>query len=132
MSEIVASQGAAFLWEEAGTRPILTPEGFSDEQRAIAESAREFAEKEISPRIREIESRKVGLVPQLLRKAGELGLLMVDVPTEYGGLGLGKTTVMLVAERLAAVSGSFATALGAHTGIGTMPIVYFGTPSQKA
>jgi alkylation response protein AidB-like acyl-CoA dehydrogenase len=123
--------GAAFLWEPSGTREIMTPERFTDEQRQIGESAQEFSEREILPRMRDIESKKAGLVPQLLRQAGELGLLMVDVPEEYGGLGLDKTTSMLLAEKLAS-SGSFSVSLGAHTGIGTMPIVYFGTPEQKA
>ncbi len=125
------ASGASFLWEPAGTREIVAPERFTDEQRQIAAAGREFSEKEIVPRIREIESKKAGLIPQLLRKAGDLGLLMVDVPTEYGGLGLGVTTSMLLAEQFSQV-GSFSVSLGAHTGIGTMPIVYFGTPAQKA
>jgi alkylation response protein AidB-like acyl-CoA dehydrogenase len=122
--------GAGFLWEAAGTRRIMAPESFSEDQREIARSARKFSDSEISPRIAQIESKKSGLVPELLRKAGELGLLMVDIPPEYGGLGLDKTTSMLIAEEFA-VLGSFAVSLGAHTGIGTMPILYFGTASQK-
>jgi len=109
----------------------MAPEHFTDEQRQIANAGRDFSEKEILPRLKEIESKKPGLIPELLRTAGELGLLMVDVPTEYGGLGLNKTTSMLLAEQFSHV-GSFSVSLGAHTGIGTMPIVYFGTPSQKA
>jgi alkylation response protein AidB-like acyl-CoA dehydrogenase len=131
MSEIKAAQGAAFLWEPTGSRPIMTPERFTDEQRAIGASGQEFSEREILPRMRDIESKKAGLVPELLRKAGELGLLEVDVPTDHGGLGLDKTSSMLLAEKLA-TSGSFSVSLGAHTGIGTMPIVYFGSPAQKA
>src|SRR5579871_1128022 len=123
--------GAAFLWEPVGTREITTPERFSDEQRQIAAAGHEFSEREIRPRVREIESKKAGLIPDLLRKAGERGLLMVDVPVEYGGLGLGVTTSMLLAEQFSSV-GSFSVSLGAHTGIGTMPIVYFGSPAQKA
>jgi alkylation response protein AidB-like acyl-CoA dehydrogenase len=109
----------------------MTPDLFSEEQREIARAARRFATAEIVPRIAQIESKKSGLVPELLRKAGELGLLMVDIPTDYGGLGLDKTTSMLIAEEFSVV-GSFAVSLGAHTGIGTMPILYFGTPEQKA
>ncbi len=125
--------GASFLWESSssGARPIMTPERFTPEQREIARAARKFAYGEIFPRIAQIESKKAGLVPDLLRRAGELGLLMVDIPTEYGGLGLDKTTSMLIAEEFSVV-GSFAVSLGAHTGIGTMPILYFGTPEQKA
>jgi alkylation response protein AidB-like acyl-CoA dehydrogenase len=122
--------GAGFLWEPTGAREIMCPEGFSEEQREIARAGREFAEHEIEPHIREIESKKAGLIPKLLRKAGDLGLLMVDVPTEYGGLGLGKTTSMLLAEQFSRM-GSFSVSLGAHTGIGTLPIVYFGSPEQK-
>jgi alkylation response protein AidB-like acyl-CoA dehydrogenase len=123
--------GSSFLWEPTGSRLIMAPERFTDEQQQMAKAGRDFSSKEILPRVREIESKKVGLIPELLRKAGELGLLMVEVPTEYGGLGLGETTSMLLAEQFARVA-SFSVSLGAHTGIGTMPIVYFGTPKQKA
>ena len=123
--------GASFLWEATGSRRIMAPELFSEDQREIARAARKFAATEIVPRIAQIESKKSGLVPELLRKAGELGLLMVDIPPEYGGLGLDKTTSMMIAEEFS-VLGSFAVSLGAHTGIGTMPILYFGTPEQKA
>jgi alkylation response protein AidB-like acyl-CoA dehydrogenase len=123
--------GASFLWDPAGSRKIMAPELFTEEQREIARAARKFAATEILPRVAQIESKKSGLVPELLRKAGELGLLMVDIPPEYGGLGLEKTTSMLIAEEFS-VLGSFAVSLGAHTGIGTMPILYFGTPEQKA
>jgi alkylation response protein AidB-like acyl-CoA dehydrogenase len=122
--------GAGFLWDSPAQRPLMSPELFSEEQREIARAARKFAAAEIVPRIAQIESKKSGLVPDLLRKAGELGLLMVDIPTQYGGLGLDKTTSMLIAEEFSVV-GSFAVSLGAHTGIGTMPILYFGTESQK-
>src|SRR5580693_3982663 len=123
--------GASFLWESSSGLGIQAPELFTEEQREIARAARKFAAGEIMPRIAQIESKKSGLVPELLRKAGELGLLMVDIPAEYGGLGLDKTTSMMIAEEFS-VLGSFAVSLGAHTGIGTMPILYFGTPEQKA
>jgi alkylation response protein AidB-like acyl-CoA dehydrogenase len=123
--------GGSFLWEPTGSRQIMAPERFTDEQREMARAGREFSQKEILPRAKDIESKKVGLIPELLRKAGELGLLMVEVPTEYGGLGLGETASMVLAEQFAQLA-SFSFSLGAHTGIGTMPIVYFGTPEQKA
>jgi alkylation response protein AidB-like acyl-CoA dehydrogenase len=108
----------------------MCPERFNDEQRQFASAAREFADKEIWPRLREIETRKEGVMPMLLRKAGELGLLMPNVPEAYGGLGLDKSTVMFIGEQFAGM-GSFSVSLGAHTGIGTLPIVYFGTEEQK-
>jgi len=109
----------------------MAPERFSDEQRQIAQAGRDFSEKEIHPRVAEIDSKGAGgLIAELLRKAGELGLLMVDVPSEYGGLGLPTTTSMLLAEQFSHV-GSFSVSLGAHTGIGTMPIVFFGSSEQK-
>jgi alkylation response protein AidB-like acyl-CoA dehydrogenase len=123
--------GASFLWESPFARRAMAPEHFTEEQREIARAAHKFAYGEIFPQISQIEAKKTGLVPELLRRAGELGLLMVDIPTEYGGLGLDKTTSMLIAEEFSVV-GSFAVSLGAHTGIGTMPILYFGTPEQKA
>src|SRR5262249_12523574 len=129
-SRMQSPKGASFLWEPAGSREIMTPERFTEEQREIARARPQVSDKEILPRLREIESKKAGLIPQLLKKAGELGLLMVDVPEAYGGLGLGKTTSMLLAEQFAAC-GSFSVSLGGHTGIGTLPIVYFGTDDQK-
>src|SRR6185312_550472 len=81
-------------------------------------------------RIEEIEAKKEGLMPALLKRAGDLGLLMVDIPEAYGGLGLHKTTSMLVSER-GALCASFSVSWGAHTGIGTLPIVYYGTDAQK-
>src|ERR1700733_13883045 len=105
-----APAGAAFLWEGARGRPIMTPERFSEEQREIARAAREFSDNEIMPRVAAIEAKTPGLIPELLRKAGELSLLMVDIPEQYGGLGLEKTTSMLIAEQFSRV-GSFAVSL---------------------
>src|SRR5690242_400987 len=95
--------GAGFLWEPAGAREQMAPERFTEEQREIARAGKEFSDKEIHPKIKEIESKKAGLIPALLRRAGELGLLMVDVPSEYGGLALGQTTSMLLAEQFSNV-----------------------------
>ena len=99
--------GASFLWDPPSEKTVMAPERFTEEQREIASAARKFSDNEIVPRIAQIESKKSGLVPELLRKAGELGLLMVDIPSDYGGLGLDKTTSMLIAEAFAVV-GSFA------------------------
>ena len=131
MTETAHPVGAGFLWEPVGSREVMAPERFTEEQRQIAQAGREFSEKEIHPRVAQIDAKGAGaLIADLLRKAGELGLLMVDVPAEYGGLGLDTTTSMLLAEQFSHV-GSFSVSLGAHTGIGTMPIVFFGTPEQK-
>jgi alkylation response protein AidB-like acyl-CoA dehydrogenase len=129
--ELAPGAGADFLWEPSQGRRIMAPERFDAEQREIARTAREFSDNEIMPRVAAIEAKQPGLIPELLRKAGEIGLLMVDIPAEYGGLGLDKTTSMLIAEQFSRV-GSFAVSLGAHTGIGTMPILYFGTAEQKS
>src|SRR5689334_10033139 len=130
-TELPLAAGADFLWEPSLGRQTMVPERFDSEQREIARTAREFSDQEIMPHVAEIEAKQPGLIPALLRKAGELGLLMVDIPPEFGGLGLDKTTSMLIAEQFSRV-GSFAVSLGAHTGIGTMPILYFGSAEQKA
>jgi alkylation response protein AidB-like acyl-CoA dehydrogenase len=131
MGDVPLPVGAGFLWEPVGSREVMAPERFTEEQRQIARAGRDFSDNEIHPRLAEIEAKGAGdLVATLLRKAGELGLLMVDVPAEYGGLGLDTTTSMVLAEQFSHV-GSFSVSLGAHTGIGTMPIVFFGTPEQK-
>jgi alkylation response protein AidB-like acyl-CoA dehydrogenase len=114
-----------------GTRPQFTGADFTDDDRLYAKTAEDFVRGEVLSRLDEIEAKKEGLMPALLRRAGELGLLMIDVPERYGGLGLRKTTSMLVSER-GALSASFSVSWGAHTGIGTLPIVYYGTEAQKA
>jgi alkylation response protein AidB-like acyl-CoA dehydrogenase len=123
-------QGAAFLLEPVGATPFFTPEQFTDEQRQMYQSAREFADNEVAPRAKEIEAKKPGLMPELLRRAGELGFLMIDIPEKYGGLGADKTTSMLVAEAWRG-NGSWAVSIGGHTGIGTLPIVFYGNEEQK-
>jgi alkylation response protein AidB-like acyl-CoA dehydrogenase len=109
----------------------MTPERFSEEQRQFFAAGADFVNREVLAAAGRIEQKDNALLRQLLLKAGELGLLGVDVAEELGGLGLDKTTSMLVAESQAGY-GSWATTFGAHTGIGTLPIVFFGTPEQKA
>ncbi len=99
MSESSLPVGAGFLWEPTGSREIMAPERFTEEQRQMAKAGRDFSEKEILPRVKEIESKRGGVIPELLRRAGELGLLMVDVPTQYGGLGLGTAEVARLQEQ---------------------------------
>ncbi|MBB6637857.1 acyl-CoA dehydrogenase family protein [Cohnella thailandensis] len=125
--------GGSFILEGAGGPDfsrIVTPEDFTEEQRMIAETTEDFVEKEIAPHDEAIEKLSYELTVRKLRAAGELGLLGADVPEVYGGLGLDKVSSTLINERLAKAS-SFALSVGAHVGIGTLPIVYFGTPEQK-
>jgi alkylation response protein AidB-like acyl-CoA dehydrogenase len=121
--------GCAFLIEPVPDE-VFVLEDFGEEARAMASTAQEFVEREVIPRLGEIEEKKHGVVPDLLRRAGEIGLLAIEVPEAYGGLGLDKATALLVSER-AAKLGSFSISWGAHTGIGTLPIVYYGSEAQK-
>jgi alkylation response protein AidB-like acyl-CoA dehydrogenase len=123
-------KGGEYLVAETPCDAVFTPEDFSDEQRAIAETTTQFVENEIFPHIEEIEGQNFALVVEGMKKCGELGLLMIDAPEEYGGLELDKATSMLVGEKIAP-SGSFSVAYAAHTGIGTLPLVYYGTKAQK-
>jgi alkylation response protein AidB-like acyl-CoA dehydrogenase len=121
--------GCAFLIEPVPD-DVFVFEDFGEEARAMARTAQEFVEREVVPRLGEIEEKKHGVVPDLLRRAGEIGLLAIEVPEAYGGLGLDKATALLVSER-AAKLGSFSISWGAHTGIGTLPIVHYGSEAQK-
>ncbi|PYQ16350.1 MAG: acyl-CoA dehydrogenase [Acidobacteria bacterium] len=127
---VVAARGGGFLIEERKVEEVFTPEDFTDEQRMIGETAAEFMEKEMVPRLPRILSLDYGATRELLRKAGELGLLGVEIPEEYGGAGLDKVCGCLVSEK-SARDGSFAVSFMGHTGIGTLPIVYFGNEAQK-
>src|SRR5438046_6570029 len=127
---VLAARGGSFLIEERRVEEVFTPEDLSEEQRMIGGTAAEFMEKEMVPRIPEILALKYETIRSLLRKAGELGLLGVEIPEEYGGLGLDKVSGCLVSEK-SARDGSFAVAFMGHTGIGTLPVVYFGTEEQK-
>jgi alkylation response protein AidB-like acyl-CoA dehydrogenase len=123
-------KGGEYLIAEVTCEEVFTPEEFTDEQKQIAETTEQFVENEILPNIDEIDEQNFDLVVEGMRKCGELGLLMIDAPEEYGGLELDKVTSMLVGEKIAP-SGSFSVAYAAHTGIGTLPIVYYGTDAQK-
>ena len=122
--------GGSFLIEERRPEEIFTPEDFSEQHLLIAQTAEEFGSKEILPNVDKIENKNFQITRDLLRKAGELGLSGVDVPEAYGGLEMDKVTSAIVADRLARYGG-FSTTWGAHTCIGTLPIVYFGTEEQK-
>ncbi|MBP3966325.1 acyl-CoA dehydrogenase family protein [Paenibacillus lignilyticus] len=122
--------GGRFVVEDMSPSAIVTPEDFTEEQRMIADAARAFLVGEVRPRDAEIEALDYKLTVELMQKAGELGLLGADVPEAYGGLGLDKVSSTLLAETLAEAS-SFALSVGAHVGIGTLPIVFFGSQAQK-
>ncbi len=122
--------GGEFLITDAAPEEVFTPEDFTDEHKMILETAKGFIEKEIQPVIDKLEEKDHELVLSLLAKAGELGLLGTDIPEEYGGLGLDKVSTTLVAEAMGPAA-SFGVVYGAHTGIGSLPIVYFGNDAQK-
>ena len=124
------ADGGAFLFEENGARPITGSEDFTDEQRMFYRTARDFSKNEIAPRAQEIDDQGLDLMPSILKKAADLGLCSVELPEEYGGLGRDITTSMLVSEAMSQ-NGSWTTTWGGHTGIGTLPIVFFGTEAQK-
>jgi len=124
------NRGGAFLITNCAAQDVFTPADLTDDQRLIGQTAEEFVRKEVVPLIPELEQHKAGLMAQLLRKAGELGLLGAAIPESYGGAGLDKVSATLLAEKLA-VYASFAVSHGGHSGIGTIPIVYFGTEAQK-
>jgi alkylation response protein AidB-like acyl-CoA dehydrogenase len=129
MEEFV--RGGAFLIESISPQAIFTPEEFSEEQRLIAKAATEFVVGEVQPQVDEIETQKEGLLPSLVKKAGELGFLSGDIAEEYGGQDLDKVSVILLMEKLSQAGGSFLVAYGVHTGIGSLPIIFFGSKDQK-
>ncbi len=124
-------RGGAFLIEERTPDEIFTPEDFTEEHRLIAETTRQCVDNEVSPHIDQLERHDWRLARELIKKAADLGLIGVNIPEEYGGLGLDQTSGALVGENVGR-SASFATTLGAESGIGLLPIVYFGTESAKA
>ena len=126
-----AIKGGEFLIRDTAAEEIFIPEEFGEEQKMMAEACQDFIDTEITPHIDRMDSMEEGFMPSLLQKAGELGLLGVTVPEEYGGLGMSFNTSMLIADVFGS-AGSFSTALGAHTGIGTLPIQYYGSEAQKA
>jgi len=129
-TEKKALNGGEFLIRESEARDIFIPEEWNEEQQMIAKVCQDFLDADIYPNIERIDHQEEGLMPHLLDKAGELGLLGISVPEEYGGYGKDFNTSMLVAE-VTGAGYSFAVALSAHTGIGTLPILYYGNEEQK-
>src|SRR5204862_6375766 len=120
-----------FFFKQKTAYEIFIPEEFNEEQKMIAQTCRDFLKQEVYPRLDEIDSQKdPKLMPSLLDKAGELGLLGISVPQEFNGFGMDFNSSMLVAEVLGA-GYSFAVAVSAHSGIGTLPILYYGNEAQK-
>ncbi len=126
----IAAAGGSFLVETRTPDEVFTPEDLSDEQRQIAATAEQFAREEIRPRAAAIEQKEPGALPGVLRKAAELGFTAVDVPEEYGGLGMDKVSSTLITDHISVLA-SFCTAFGAHIGIATLPLVWYGTEEQK-
>jgi alkylation response protein AidB-like acyl-CoA dehydrogenase len=124
-------QGGAFMIEDRTTQEVFTPEDFTEEHRMIAETTRQFIDNEVIPHIDELEKHDWKLARELVGKAADLGLIGANIPEEYGGLGLDQTSGALVGENIGRCA-SFATTLGAESGIGLLPIIYFGTEAAKA
>ena len=124
-------RGGQFLVKETNCEDIFTPEDFTEEQKMMKEAVMEFNDREIIPHRERFEAKDYALTEECMRKAGELGFLGVAVPEAYGGLGMGLVSTMLVCDYISSGTGSFSTAFGAHTGIGTMPITLYGTEEQK-
>jgi alkylation response protein AidB-like acyl-CoA dehydrogenase len=122
--------GGSFLLEERKTDEVFTPEDFTEQHLLIGQTAEEFAVNEIVPNIDKMEHKDFSITRDLLKKAGELGLSSAEIPEAYGGLEMDKVTAAVIADHIAKYAG-FATTWGGHTGIGTLPIVYFGTEEQK-
>jgi alkylation response protein AidB-like acyl-CoA dehydrogenase len=134
MTETIEKQvtrGGQFLVKETKCEDIFTPEDFSEEQLMMKSMVKEFVDKEIWPYKNRFEKKDYAFTEECMKKAGELGLLGVAVPEAYGGLGMGFVSTMLVCDYISGASGSFSTAFGAHTGIGTTPITLYGTEEQK-
>lgn len=123
--------GGDFLIKETPAAEIFTLEDLSDEQKMMRDSAKEFIDREIVPHHERFENKDYALTEESMRKLGEMGFLGVTVPEQYGGLGMGFVTTMLACDYLSGGNGSLATAFGAHTGIGTLPILLYGTEEQK-
>src|SRR5713101_3334837 len=122
--------GGSFLLDSRRPDEVFTPEDFTEQHLLIAQTAEEFAQNEIIPNIEKMEHKDFSVSRGLLKKAGELGLSSVEIPEAYGGLEMDKVTAAVIADHIAKYAG-FATTWGGHTGIGTLPIVYFGTDEQK-
>ncbi|HEX5482875.1 MAG TPA: acyl-CoA dehydrogenase family protein [Terriglobia bacterium] len=126
-----AVKGGGFLIENRRPEDVFTPEDLTDQHRLIAQTAQEFVDQEIVPHLKDIEEKKPGLLRELLKKAGDLGLCATDVAPQHGGLGLDKISSIIISEKMAR-DGAWASTIGAQAGIGILPIAFFGTEAQKS
>ncbi len=124
-------RGGQFIVKETKAHEVFTPEDFSEEQKMMRDSVKEFVDREIWSKKEEFEKKNYALTEEIMRKAGELGFLGIAVPEEYNGMGMDFVSTMLVCDYISGATGSIATAFGAHTGIGTLPILLYGTEEQK-
>jgi hypothetical protein len=129
MEEFV--KGGAFLIESISPQEVFTPEDFTEEHRLIAKATTDFVVGEVQPLVEEIEEKKEGLMASLVKKAGELGLLSSDIAEEHGGQNLDKVSSLLITEKMTQGGASFIVAYAVHTGIGSLPIIFFGNKDQK-
>src|SRR5260221_9117179 len=125
-----AAKGGSFLLESPAPQDVFTPADLTDDQKLIGQTAEEFVLKEVLPLAKDLENKKPGLMPELVRKAGELGLMGGGVPEAYGGARLDKIATMVLTEKLS-IYGGFAVTPRAHAGLRTPPLLYFGTQEQK-
>ena len=130
-TQISKTKGGEFIIKSFDAQEIFTPEDFSEEQMMMKEAVQEFIDREVIPNRAQFEKKDYALTQRLMAKAGELGFLSVAVPEAYGGLGMDFVSTMLVCDYISGATGSFSTAFGAHTGIGTLPITLYGTEAQK-
>ena len=125
-----AAKGGSFLLESPLPSEVFTVADLTDDQKLIGQTAEEFVVKEVFPLVKDLENKKPGLMAELVRKAAALGIMSGGIPEQYGGAGLDKVATTVLTEKLS-IYGGFAVTHGAHAGIGTLPIVYFGTEEQK-
>ena len=123
--------GGEFLLQATDAAEVFVPEAFDEDARMLADSVEEFVRDRVLPDLERIDAQEDGLLERLVREAGELGVFAVDAPESFGGLGAPKTTAILVAEKIG-LGASFAPAVAVQTGIGGLPILYFGTDEQRA
>jgi len=131
INKVSLLRGGQFIVKQTACEDVFTPEDFSEEQKMMRDSVKEFVDREIWPNKARFENKDYAFTIEVMRKAGDLGLLGITVPEAYGGLGMDFVTTMLVCDYISGATGSFSTAFGAHTGIGTLPITLYGTEAQK-
>ncbi|MGC6422937.1 MAG: acyl-CoA dehydrogenase family protein [Flavobacteriaceae bacterium] len=130
-TQTTLTKGGEFVIKSFDAQEIFTPEDFSEEQQMMKEAVQEFIDREVIPNKAQFEKKDYALTQRLMQQAGELGFLSVAIPEAYGGMGMDFVSTMLVCDYISGATGSFSTAFGAHTGIGTMPITLYGTEEQK-